>query len=385
VSGIAEDVNESIWAPPLRRFAQVAWPIAGQIVLLTFLREGQQATVLQLAAEREMGTRWVVLVAAGLFAAVGLELAQIKTGQAEQWPNRPVTMVVPFAAGGPTDVVGRIVADQLSNILGQQVVVENVGGAGGMTGAQRVALANPDGYQVLLGTVGTQAYNQTLYKKPLYNAVDDFTPVVLIAEQPLVLVVPKDLPADSLKSFTEYVKANAAKLSFGSGGSGSATHLGCVLLNTAIGVNVQHVPYRGSAPAMQDLIAGRINYLCDAVSTALPQIKSGAVKPIAVLARHRSAVLPDVPTAEEQGLAGFEANNWIGLFFPRNTPEPIVQKLHDATVKAMAAPSLRTRMEAIGTDLVSADRTGSDYLKRFVSSEIAKWAVPIKASGVSVD
>ena len=254
-----------------------------------------------------------------------------------------------------------------------------------MTGAQRVALANPNGYQVLLGTVGTQAYNQTLYKKPLYNAVDDFTPIILIAEQPLVLVVPNDFPADSLKSFTAYVKANASKLAFGSGGSGSATHLGCVLLNTAIGLNVQHVPYRGSAPAMQDLIAGRINYLCDAVSTSLPHIKSGAVKPIAVLARHHSAVLPDVPTAEEQGLAGFEANNWIGLFFPRNTPPPIVRKLHDATIKAMNAPAVHTRTEAIGTDLVSTDRTGSDYLKHFVSSEIEKWTVPIKASGISVD
>jgi tripartite-type tricarboxylate transporter receptor subunit TctC len=254
-----------------------------------------------------------------------------------------------------------------------------------MNGAQRVALANPDGYQVLLGTVGTQAYNQTLYKKPLYNAVDDFAPVMLIAEQPLVLVVHKDFPADSLKSFADYVKANAAKLSFGSGGSGSATHLGCVLLNSAIGVNVQHVPYRGSAPALQDLVAGRINYLCDAVSTALPQIKAGTVKPLAVLARHRSAVLPQVPTAQEQGLEGFEANNWIGLFFPRKTPESIVRQLHDATIKAMNVPALRVRMETIGTDLVTPDRTSTDYLKHFVGSEIEKWAAPIKASGVSVD
>jgi tripartite-type tricarboxylate transporter receptor subunit TctC len=334
-----------------------------------------------------MLTRRNMLLVVGLIAVEASLLAAgaLRVAQAEAWPSRPVTMVVPFAAGGPTDVVARVVADRLGDILGQQMVVENVGGAGGMTGAQRVALASPDGYQVLLGTVGTQAYNQTLYKKPLYNAVEDFTPVVLIAEQPLVLVVPKDFPADSLKSFTTYVKANAPKLAFGSGGAGSATHLGCVLLNTAIGVNVQHVPYRGSAPAMQDLIAGRINYLCDAVSTSLPQIKSGAIKPIAVLARHRSPVLPDVPTAEEQGLAGFEANNWIGLFFPRNTPEPIVRKLHDATIKAMATPALRTRMEAIGTDLVSADRTSTDYLKHFVSSEIAKWATPIKASGVSID
>jgi tripartite-type tricarboxylate transporter receptor subunit TctC len=273
----------------------------------------------------------------------------------------------------------------LSDALGQQVIVENIGGAGGMNGAQRVAVANPDGYQVLLGTVGTQAYNQTLYKKPLYNANDDFAPVVLIAEQPLVLVVHKDFPADSLKSFADYVKANAAKLSFGSGGSGSATHLGCVLLNSAIGVNVQHVPYRGSAPALQDLVASRINYLCDAVSTALPQIKAGTVKPLAVLARHRSAVLPQVPTAQEQGLQGFEANNWIGLFFPRKTPEPIVRQLHDATIKAMNVPALRVRLETIGTDLVTPDRTSTDYLKRFVGTEIEKWAAPIKASGVSVD
>jgi tripartite-type tricarboxylate transporter receptor subunit TctC len=334
-----------------------------------------------------MPSRWMfgwTFLAAGLLAA-GIAFAPLKLSQADNWPSRQLTMIVPFAAGGPTDVVGRIVAERLSDVVGQQVVVENVGGAGGMTGAQRVAQANPDGYQVLLGTVGTQAYNQTLYKKPLYNAVDDFVPVVLIAEQPLVLVVPQDFPADSLKSFTTYVKDNSANLSFGSGGSGSATHLGCVLLNTALGIDVQHVPYRGSAPAMQDLIGHRINYLCDAVSTALPQIKSGAVKPIAVLARHRSAVLPEVPTADEQGLAGFEANNWIGLFFPRNTPEPIVHRLHDATIEAMKAPALQMRMEAIGTNLVTADRTGSDYLKRFVTSEITKWAAPIKTSGVSVD
>jgi tripartite-type tricarboxylate transporter receptor subunit TctC len=332
-----------------------------------------------------MGTKWIFAVLGAAVAAAGIVLVHMKLTQADQWPTRPVTMVVPFAPGGPTDVVGRILAERLSDILGQQVIVENVGGAGGMTGAQRVALAPPDGYQVLLGTVGTQAYNQTLYKKPLYNAKSDFAPVALIAEQPLVLVVPKDFPADSLKQFAAYVKANASKLSFGSGGSGSATHLGCVLLNTAIGVNVQHVPYRGSGPAMQDLIAGRISYLCDAVSTALPHIKDGSIKPMAVLARRRSPVLPDVPTAQEEGLAGFEANNWIGLFFPRNTPDFIVRQLHDATVKAMNTPALQARMQAIGTDLVSSDRTGSDYLKQFVGSEIEKWAVPIKASGVSVD
>ena len=305
--------------------------------------------------------------------------------RAESWPGRPITMVVPFAAGGPTDVVGRIIAQRLGEVLEQQIVVENVGGAGGMTGAQRVAAAQPDGYQVLLGTVGTQAYNQTLYKKPLYNAADDFAPVVLIAEQPMVLVVPKDFPANTLGEFTAYAKANASKLSFGSGGSGSSTHLACMLLNATIGVDVQHVPYRGSAPAMQDLIANRINYLCDAVSTSLPQIKAGAVKPIAVLARSRSAVLPDVPTAQEQGLPGFEANNWIGLFFPKRTPGVIVRQMRDATVTAMNTPDVRQRMAAIGTDLVAADRTSTDYLAQFVPSEIKKWEAPIKASGVSID
>jgi tripartite-type tricarboxylate transporter receptor subunit TctC len=304
--------------------------------------------------------------------------------RAETWPTRPVTMVVPFAAGGPTDVVGRIMAQALGDILKQQVIVENVGGAGGMVGAQRVALAQPDGYQVLLGTVGTQAYNQSLYKKPLYDSEKDFTPVVLVADQPLVLVVRKDMPVANLKEFAAYAKAHA-KLTFGSGGAGSSTHLGCVLLNSALGIDAEHVPYRGSAPALQDLIAGRIDYLCDAVSTELPQIKAGAVKPIAILSKQRSPVIPEVPSAKEEGLADLDANNWIGLFFPKGTPEPLVVRLHDATVKAMASPAVRSSMEQIGTDLVAQDRRSPDYLKRFVGSEIKKWSPPIKASGVSVE
>lgn len=325
-----------------------------------------------------MRRHWIVAALAGVLAAVGV-------AHASNWPTRPVTMVVPFAAGGPTDVVGRILAGRLSEILKQQVIVVNVGGAGGMTGADRVARARPDGYEVLLGTVGTQAYSQTLYKKPLYSATKDFAPVVLVAEQPLVLVVRKNFPANSLQEFAAYAKANAPKLSFGSGGAGSATHLGCVLLNSTLGINVQHVPYRGSAPALEDLMAGRIDYMCDAVSTELAPIKAGNVKALAVLARQRSAVLPDVPTAQEQGFKGFDANNWIGLFFPRHTPDPIIHRLRDATVEAMNTPKLRARMETIGTDLVDADRTSSSYLQRFVASEIKKWAAPIKESGVSVD
>jgi tripartite-type tricarboxylate transporter receptor subunit TctC len=321
---------------------------------------------------------WTAVAVVGALAAVGV-------AHASSWPTRPVTMVVPFAAGGPTDVVGRILASRLSEILKQHVIVVDVGGAGGMTGADRVARAKPDGYEVLLGTVGTQAYSQTLYRKPLYSATKDFTSVVLVAEQPLVLVTRKNFPASTLQEFAAYAKPNAAKLSFGSGGAGSATHLGCVLLNSKLGINVQHVPYRGSALALQDLIAGRIDYMCDAVSTELAPIKAGNVKPIAVLTSQRSAVLPDVPTAQEQGFTGLDANNWIGLFFPRRTPEPIVRHLRDATVEAMNTPALRSRMETIGTDLVAANRTSSSYLQRFVASQIKKWATPIKESGVSVD
>jgi tripartite-type tricarboxylate transporter receptor subunit TctC len=322
--------------------------------------------------------KWTAVAVAAALAAIGV-------AHASNWPTRPVTMVVPFAAGGPTDVVGRILAGRLSEILKQQVIVVDVGGAGGMTGADRVARARPDGYEMLLGTVGTQAYSQTLYRKPLYSATKDFTSVVLVAEQPLVLVTRKNFPASTLQEFAAYAKANAAKLSFGSGGAGSATHLGCVLLNSKLGINVQHVPYRGSALALQDLIAGRIDYMCDAVSTELAPIKAGNVKPIALLTSQRSAVLPDVPTAQEQGFAGLDANNWIGLFFPRRTPEPIVRRLRDATVEAMNTPALRARMETIGTDLVAANRTSSSYLQRFVASQIKKWAAPIKESGVSVD
>lgn len=319
-----------------------------------------------------------------IVAIVATVLAAVGVARASNWPTRPITMVVPFAAGGPTDVVGRILAERLGDVLKRQVIVVNVGGAGGMTGAERVAQAKPDGYEVLLGTVGTQAYSQTLYKKPLYSATRDFAPVVLVAEQPLVLVVRKDFPASSLKEFAAYSKANAAKLSFGSGGAGSATHLGCVLLNTKLGIKVQHVPYRGSAPALQDLMAGRIDYLCDAVSTELSPIKAASVRPIAMLTMRRTAVLPDVPTAKEQGFA-VDANNWIGLFFPRGTPDPIIHHLRDATVAAMNTPALRARMETIGTDLVAADRTSSSYLQHYVASEIKKWATPIKESGVTVD
>ena len=317
--------------------------------------------------------------------ALTLLVILVAPAAAQDWPSRPVTMVVPFAAGGPMDTVGRILAVRLGEVLGQQVVVENVGGAGGMTGAARVAKATPDGYQLVLGNIGTHAHSQTLYKNPLYNAATDFSPVVLIAELPQVLIARNDLPARNLQDFIAYARQHQAKMQYGSGGAGSATHIACVLLNAAIGINVTHVPYRGGGPALQDLVAGRIDYQCLDAPIAVPQIEAGAVKAIAVLTRERSAVLPTLASAHEQGLTDFAAANWCAIFLPERTPAPIVGKLHDAVVATMETPAVRMRMSEIGADLVAPERRSPDYLGAFVRGEIAKWAAPIRASGVQVD
>jgi tripartite-type tricarboxylate transporter receptor subunit TctC len=294
-------------------------------------------------------------------------------------------MVVPFAAGGPADTVGRILAPALSDHLGQQVVIENVGGSGGMTGSARVAKAPPDGYQLVLGNLGTHAANQTFYRAPLYNAATDFAPVMLIAQTPLVLLARKDLPAGNLPEFIAYAKANQSSMQFGSGGTGSASHLACVLLNVAIGIAVTHVPYRGAAPAMADLIAGRIDYQCPDTPIAIPQIESGTVKAIAVLTRERSRGLPDQPTAHEQGLTGFDAANWFALFLPAGTPAAIVERLHAAALATIDTATVKLRMAEIGADLPAFERRSPDYLHQFVQREIDKWAGPIRASGLSTE
>jgi tripartite-type tricarboxylate transporter receptor subunit TctC len=305
--------------------------------------------------------------------------------KAETWPSRPVTMVVPFATGGPMDAVARILQPALSEALQQQVIIENVGGAGGMIGAARVAKSAPDGYQFVLGNVGTQAVSQTLYKTPYYNSITDFAPVVLIADLSLVLVARKDLPAVNLQEFIAYAKANQKTMQYASGGAGSSTHLGCALINARIGVDVTHVPYRGGAPAMQDLIAGRVDYLCVDTPVANPQIESGAIKPIAILSHGRSPSLPNLASAHEQGLTDFEASNWSAFFLPKNTPAFIVQKLHDATVTAMTNSTVQQRCKENGIDLVADERRSSAYLAQFVAGEIAKWAGPIKASGLALE
>jgi tripartite-type tricarboxylate transporter receptor subunit TctC len=304
--------------------------------------------------------------------------------QAQNFPNHPLVMVIPFAAGGPQDVLGRIIGQGMSEALGQQVIIENVGGAGGMSGSVRVAQAAPDGYMMVLGSVGTHAQNQTLYKHPLYDAAADFTPVALVAETPITLLTRKDLPASNFKEFVAYAKANQAKMQFGSGGAGSATHLGCVVLNSTIGVDVTHVPYRGNAPAMQDLTGGRLDDLCEAVVTAKPQIDGNTVKAIAILTKERAAVLPNLPTALEQG-SDVQAYTWSAVFLPKGAPAAVVQKLNGAILHAMKTPALRDRMVSLGATVVTDDQATPQYLGQFVKSEIAKWAVPIKASGVSID
>ncbi|MGA8224990.1 MAG: tripartite tricarboxylate transporter substrate-binding protein [Xanthobacteraceae bacterium] len=320
-----------------------------------------------------------------IIAAVGALVAATAPAAAQDWPTRPLTMVVPFAAGGAFDVMGRVFTPRMSESLGQQVIVENIGAAAGIVGTSRVAKAVPDGYTFLLGSVGTHAYNPTLYKKLPYNPATDFAPVALFAEQPMVLITRKDFPASNLQEFIAYAKANEAKLQYGSAGVGSTTHLGCALLNAATGINTTHVPYRGGGPAMLDLIAGQVHYMCSNSASALPQIASNTLKGIALLARSRSSLMPSLATAHEQGLVDFEAITWTAFFLPKGTPAPIIKKLNDAVVEAMSTPTVGSRMQELGVDLVAPERRSPEYLQKFVESEIAKWAAPIKAAGVIMD
>ena len=320
-----------------------------------------------------------------LGAGIGALLATTLAASAQNFPTKPMTMIIPFAAGGPQDQIGRIMAQRMSDLLGHQVVVENIGGAGGMTGSKRAADAAPDGYTFVLASVGTHAQGQTLFKRPLYNAATDFTPVALIAETPIALITRKDLPVNNLKEFVTYAKANQAKMQYGSAGAGSATHLGCVVLNYVIGVDITHVPYRGTAPAMQDLIGGRIDYLCEIVNTAKPQIDGGTVKGIAIMTKERSPALPNLPTAPEQGTTGAESYTWSAILLPKGAPAAIVTRLNGAIVQAMKTPAVREALEKVGAQVVPDNRATPQYLGEFIKSEIEKWAAPIKASGVSVE
>jgi tripartite-type tricarboxylate transporter receptor subunit TctC len=300
-----------------------------------------------------------------------------------EWPARPITLVVPFSAGGSSDAIGRIIADGIGTSLHQTVVVENVTGTGGLLGGAKVARAAPDGYQFVIGNVGNFAQSQWLYKKPLFDTVRDFAPVGLLTDEKLVVVVRNDFPADNLQQFIAYTKAHQAKLQFSSSGVGGSNHLACLLLNSAIGVDVTHVPYRNVVQGLQDVMAGRIDYDCLSLPLALPQIAAKSVKAIAILSKQRSSSLPDLATAHEQGLTDFDVPSWYALFLPAHTPPEIVRKLNRATVAALDAPAVQQRLKQVGGEAVAAERRTPEYLAGFLAAEIKKWEAPIKASGIS--
>jgi tripartite-type tricarboxylate transporter receptor subunit TctC len=304
---------------------------------------------------------------------------------AQDWPSRPITLIVPFAAGGGADVSARIQAQHMSELLGASIIVENVGAAAGMAGGQRVARAPPDGYTLLIGNTGTHAFNQTLYKRPLYDAAGDFAPVGLMTQSPRILVARKDLPAGNLQEFIAFTRANQAKMQFGSAGVGSGTHLPCVLLNLAIAASPTHIPYRGEGAVMQDLIGGRIDYMCATIQSGAAQAKDGQVKAIAVMSEKRVAIIPDLPTTGEQGLPGVEASVWNAFFFPKGTPEPIVRKLNQAMSDTLDHPAIRKRLEELGLEIVPFERRSPEYLVKFLPEEIERWAKPIRQAGISAD
>ena len=317
-------------------------------------------------------------IAVALFAYAG-------RAQAQDWPSRPLTMVVAAAAGGPIDVLGRILAERMGELLGKTVIIENVGGAGGMLGGQRVARAEPDGHTMILGTIATHTFSKLLYKQPLYDPVTDFAPVALLVELPLVLIARKDFPADTIEQFAAYAKANPGKINYGSAGRGSAAHLGCLLLEQAMGAPMTHVPYRGTAPAMQDLQAGQIDAICDIIVTAVPQIEAKAVKAIANLSRERSAMLPDLPTAAESGLGAVQAYTWAAIYLPKGVPESIVRRLHAAAVQTIDTPAVREKLARLGAGIVGPERRSPEVLARFTASELEKWKEPVRASGAISD
>jgi tripartite-type tricarboxylate transporter receptor subunit TctC len=332
-----------------------------------------------MATEGIVAIRLLALAFAGLFAAAGM----IGPAAAQDWPTHPVTMVVPFPPGGGTDVLGRIVGQKLSETLGQQVVVENVGGAGGMIGSARVVHATPDGYQFVLGS-RADAINQTLYKHPLYDFKRDLAPVILLADQPMILIARKNLPVDNLQEFIAYVRKNQATLRSGSAGIGSTGYVDCALFNQAIGVKVQDIPYRGGGPALADLIGQQFDYFCTLSPTAVPPVKAGLVKPIAMLSPKRLPSLPDLPTADEQDLK-FEASTWFAFFVPRDTPAAIIKKLHDAAAAAISTPAVQERLAGTGTFVVPIEHQSTAYLESIIGPEIEKNGAPLKAAGLSIE
>jgi len=304
---------------------------------------------------------------------------------AQDWPTRPVTLIVPFAAGGGVDASARLQAVAIGEALGQTIVIENVGAAAGTIGSGRVAKAAPDGYTMLIGNSGTQVYSQALYKKKPYDAIADFEPVALVTESPRILVARNGLPVKNLQELVAYTKANQDKMQYSSAGVGSGTHLPCALFNFALGVKVTHVPYRGEGPALQDVIADRIDYMCTTIQSGAAQARNGSVKGIAVMSSRRAAISPDLPTTGEQGVPGVEATVWNGFFFPKGTPKPIVDKMHKAIETMIAKPEIRQKMEALGLEILPPEQRTPEYLAKFLKEDVERWGKVIKDAGISME
>jgi len=301
---------------------------------------------------------------------------------AQAYPSRPVTIIVPFSAGGTTDVIARILGEHMSRTLGQQFIVENAVGAGGTTGSIRAMRASPDGYTVELGNMGTHAASVALYPTLAYNPEVDFAPIGMVAGLPVVIVGKRDFPPGDLKQFASYVRANADKLNMAHAGVGSITHFTCLLLNSILGVKPTLVPFNGAAPAITALIAGQVDYMCNVAPDVVQPLRSGLFKAYAIGTSRRSPVLADVPTSEEAGLPQFQASAWNALFAPRETPKPILDKLSDALDKALDDENTQKRLLDLGSEIPDKARRGQQPLAVLVKDEIARWTPIIKAAAV---
>ena len=303
---------------------------------------------------------------------------------AQTYPTKAITMVVPFAAGGPTDTVARSIAQVMSKSLGQPILVENVGGAGGNLGNEKVARATPDGYTLLLMHIGIST-SATLYRNLRYNAVNDLEPIGLVTTVPMTMIANKDFPPNNMKDLIVYLKANKEKVSYANAGIGAASHLCGMLFMHAIETDVLTVPYKGTAPAMTDLLGGQVNFMCDQTTNTSANIKAGKVKVYAVTSKARVASLPDVPTMEEAGLKGFEVGIWHGMWAPKGTPKPIIDKLNAALNEALNDADIKKRFGDLGTSPEPVERRKPEVLKAFLPAEIAKWEPIIKKAGIYAD
>jgi tripartite-type tricarboxylate transporter receptor subunit TctC len=326
----------------------------------------------------------ITFIARTAAAALLAAFASAAHAQAN-YPDRPITLVVPYAAGGPVDTIARIIGLRMSELLGQQMVIENVGGAGGLTGTARVAKAAPDGYTVLLSGSAVLAQIPNFQKRQAYDPINDFEHVALFSDSARVLIARKDFPPNDFKEFIAYAKANQAKMQYGSAGAGSGSHTCAILLDIAMGTKITHVPYRGAGPAMQDLLGGRIDFITEQISTATPQIKGGAVKAYATFGLDRGPGLENIPTADELGVKGLDCGAWGTFSGPKGTPRAIVDKLANITSHAIDTPAVVDRYKSIGVVVASKDRRSPEYATQFIKSEIERWGVPIKASGITLD